>query len=111
MQSTLEQATKRAKKWLKMVHELGVKDVELEYIRLEDNGHYLFHFTHPVTKKVATLSTHGYLEKDLKEFVFKPKVFWNGEWGEFPEITDWLDDDFETIVTFKPKTNGLQKKG
>lgn len=100
---TLNQATKNARKYLKLIHQLGVKDIEMSYIRQEEGGHYLFHFIHPVTKKVATLSTHGYTQEQLKDFVFKPRVFWNGEWGEYPEIEDWLEDGFEAVVTFKQK--------
>ena len=96
---TLEQAKRNANKWLKNIYSEGFLEVELKYIE-ENNGLFLFHFIHSVTKKVATLETHGFTDKECKEFMFYPRVYWNGCSVSDPKIENWLTDGFKYRIEY-----------
>jgi len=98
---TLEQATEIAKTWLQSIHDEGFKEVEMCFVeQVEEGGNFLFHFTHPVTKKVATLSTHGFTDEECKQFMFHPRVYWNGSSTGNPKIEDWLAEGFDFRIQY-----------
>jgi hypothetical protein len=104
---TIEQATINAKKWLENIHEEGFKEVEMQYVEyIEDMGVFLFHFTHRVTGKIATLYTQGLTDDERWAFIFKPKVYCNGSSTADPKVEDWLTDEYSysrKITYFKLK--------
>lgn len=98
---TLEQAKINAEIWLKAIHEKGFLDVEMSFVeQLEENANFLFHFTHKVTKKVATLETHGFTRDQCKEFVFYPRSYWNGSSCSEEKVEDWLADGYKYKIVY-----------
>ncbi|MEZ4908988.1 MAG: hypothetical protein R2771_15420 [Saprospiraceae bacterium] len=90
-----EQAEINAKEWLKSIYDEGFKDVEMKFIESHKDGDWLFYFIHFITKKVATLEIHGFTEEECKQFVFHPRVYWNGSSTSNPKIEDWLSVGFK----------------
>lgn len=97
---TLKQATLNAEKWLSNIHSEGFKEVEMKFVEKLKDGDWLFHFTHPTTKKVATLMTHGFSDEECKRFIFSPRVYWNGSSTADPTIEDWLEDGYSFRVLY-----------
>jgi hypothetical protein len=102
---TFEQAKVNAEKWLKNIHIEGFLEVEMSFVKQYEDGNFLFNFIHGVTKKIATLETHGFTEEELK-FRFHPRVYWNGSSTADPKIEDWLEEGFDyKIQYYKKHTN------
>lgn len=97
---TFEQAEMNAKEWLKSIHDEGFNEIEMKFIERQKDGDWLFHFTHLVTKKVATLEIHGFTKEECKQFMFHPRVYWNGSSTSDPKIEDWLCDGFKFRIEF-----------
>lgn len=103
---TLEQAKINAEEWLKSIHEEGFIDVEMTFKEQYGEGGnflFLFEFTHSVTQKVATLEIHGFTEEQCKDFIFHPRVDWNGSSTANPKIEDWLTDEFRFKIVYYKK--------
>jgi len=99
----LKQAKRNAKKWINSIHSEGFLEVEMKFIeeyKGKYKGMFLFNFEHSVTKKVATLETHGFTDKECKEFMFYPRTYWNGCSTSDPKIEDWLPDDFKYRIEY-----------
>lgn len=88
------------KKWLNNIHKDGFLEVKMKFIEHTNDGYFKFHFIHSVTKKIATLETHGFTEKEYNDFVFKPRAYWNGLSTADPKIEDWLTDDFKYRIEY-----------
>lgn len=101
---TLEQAKINAKWYSDKISEMGISGVDLEYIGYSD-GLYIFHFTHQVTKKIATLYVSGYTEEQENEFMFRPRDYWNGNSCGIIDISDWLTDDYRVSIEYVKKVN------
>ena len=95
---TIDQAKKNARKWLKAIHEEGFSEVVMS--EGEHGDYFEFLFTHNVTKKVATLRIHGFTEEERKEFMFSPRVYWNGSSTGDPKIEDWLEEGFKYRIEY-----------
>ena len=100
---TLEQATRNAEQWLTNIHAEGFCDVKMEYVGQQSDGDFVFHFTHAVTGKVATLETHGLTKEQEDTFIYRPRVYWNGSSTADPQISDWLADGFDYEIKFFKK--------
>lgn len=101
---TLNQAKINAKRWLKIVHNEGFKEVDMKFIeQYPNNGNFLFHFTHKITKKVATLEIHGFTEEQCKKFMFHPRVYWQGSSTADPKIEDWISKEFTFRIKYEKK--------
>jgi hypothetical protein len=75
----------------------------MKFVKKQDGGDWLFHFIHSVTKKIATLEIHGFTNKQCKEFMFMPRIYWNGSSSGIPEISDWLGKDFNYQIKYYRK--------
>lgn len=100
---TLEQAQKWAALFLEDIHNKGILDVEMKYVGRQDDGDYIFHFMHKVTKKVAVLETHGFSEDDVKNFIFSPRQYWNGSSTANPCIEDFLEHGWGYKIEYYKK--------
>jgi hypothetical protein len=100
---TFEQAEINAKEWLTNIHNEGFLEVEMSFIERHKDGDWLFHFTHSVTKKVATLEVHGFTKEQREAFVFHPRVYWQGSSTADPKIEDWLSDEFNYKIVYERK--------
>lgn len=103
---TFEQAKVNAEAWLKSIHEEGFIDVEMTF--KEQYGEdffflFIFEFTHSVTKKVATLVTHGFTEEQCQELRLYQRAYWNGSSNGHPKIEDWLADEFKFKIVYYKK--------
>ena len=99
---TFKQAEINAKKWLKLIHDEGFKEVEMSFIKqYENNGNFLFHFVHLITKKIATLEIHGFTKIECEAFLFHPRVYWNGSSTADPKIEDWLTEDYTHHIIYE----------
>lgn len=97
---TFKQAQINAQEWLELIHDDGFPEVEMKYIKRYDDGDWLFYFIHPVTNKVATLEIHGFTEEECNQFMFHPRVYWNGSSTANPRIEDWLEEGFKFKVQY-----------
>lgn len=98
---TLHQAKINALEWLVSIHNAGFRDVGMTFIEQYPNGgNFLFHFTHSVTMKVATLEIHGFTKEQCEEFDFHPRVYWNGSSTANECIEDWLADGFKYRIEY-----------
>lgn len=66
----------------------------------DGEGRWTFKFTHSITGKVATLDIHGFTDKECDEFMFQPKVYWNGSSCSNPEPNNWLTDKYTWKYTY-----------
>lgn len=99
---TLEVATANAQEWLDMIHADGMPEVEMAFIEQREDGRYHFLFTHPVTGKTADLEIHGLTAEQAKEFVFHPRVYWNGSSSGNPTIEDFKPEGWRYRIVFSP---------
>lgn len=99
---TFTQANANAEKWLKQIHEEGFPEVTMEFHGKQD-GSFIFHFTHAVTKIKVELSIHGFTDEEAAVFVFRPRVYWNGSSTANPKIEDWLTDEYEYKIVYSKK--------
>ena len=97
---TLNQAREIAEDWLDCIHKEGFTDVEMDQGEIQEDGNFLFKFTHKVTGKVVEFRTHGFTDEECKEFIFHPRVYWNGSSTANPKIEDWLTDEYSFKVTY-----------
>lgn len=97
---TIEQATVNAQEWLKSIHDEGFCEVQMKFKERYGTGNFLFVFTHRITQKEAFLEIHGFTEEECKEFIFHPRVYWNGSSTSNPKIEDWLADGFKYRIEY-----------
>jgi hypothetical protein len=97
---TFEQAELNAKKFLEGCHDEGLFEVEMSFVEVRETGNFVFHFTHKVTGKVVELSTHGFTDDECRQFMFNPRVYWNGSSTADPKIEDFMADGFTFRVEF-----------
>lgn len=97
---TKEQAHINAEGWLKSIDKNGFPEVEMSFVEQVNGGNFLFNFTHQVTGKVATLEIHGFTPEECEEFIFGPRVYWNGSSCSDPKIEDWLEDGFDYRIQY-----------
>jgi len=97
---TFEQAEINAKRFLDSCHSEGLLEVEMEFVKKRQTGNFDFRFTHKVTGKVVELSTHGFTEEECGNFLFKPRIYWNGSSTADPKIEDFMADGFTYRVEF-----------
>lgn len=96
---TLEEARIIAKEYLDQIHKEGYTEVEMT--ELEHDDYFNFLFKHKVTGKGVELNTHGFTREECEEFMFTPRIYWNGSSCSSPKIEDWLTDGYEPFITYK----------
>ena len=103
--NTYEGAVKEAERYLKLIREDGIADVELILPGREHEGRWVFGFRHAVTGKVVELETHGIdnYRAYEKQFLFTPKVYWAGSSCKDPKLEDWAAPGFVALKTFESK--------
>jgi hypothetical protein len=97
---TFEQAEKNAKKWLESIYQNGFLEVEMSFSKKEEDGNFIFNFKHNVTRKIVQLEIHGFTDKECEEFLFYPRVYWNGSSCADPKTEDWLEDGFKYRIEY-----------
>jgi len=100
---TFEQALINANKWLESINKVYP---EVTMTTNEDripDGDWNFIFTHPITMKSVQLHIHGFTKKECEEFMFHPRVYWNGSSSADEEIEDWLTDDYTYRIVYEKK--------
>lgn len=103
--NSLTGAQTHARTWLRFLGNQGIRDIELvpgeEYT---GDGRWRFRFRHAVTGACVDLDTHGIDNEPAyaREYVFAPRVYWNGSSSSTPEIENWLVDGFEVVKTLRP---------
>jgi len=98
---TFEQALKNAKQWLRNIKREYPEVTMTTHKDICNDGDYNFKFTHKVTGKCIDLQIHGFTKKECEQFVFHPRVYWNGSSTADPEISDWLTDDYTYKITYE----------
>lgn len=109
--NTHEQAKKYAYIWFyKPMMKEGFTDIEVEDTGKETDGRWLFIFRHQVTGKAVELETHGIdnLEAYEKQFVFTPRVYWDGGSSSNPELSQFVVEGFEPVMTYKATNNNKE---
>lgn len=100
---TFERALEIAKEWheeiLKEYPEVTMTDHEIKL----DDGDWEFRFTHSKTGKTVILQTHGFTKEECENFIFHPRIYWNGSSTGEPKIEDWLTDEFTYIIKYEKK--------
>lgn len=101
--NTHEQALKNALGWLKNIQNEGIKNITMYDTKEEINGRWKFLFKHRVTGVIVELETHGIenMEEYLKEYIFHPRVYWNGSSTGEPELDQWLTDGYEKVLDIR----------
>lgn len=99
---TFEQAVKNAKKWLKNINK-EFPEVEMSTEEKFVDGDWEFVFTHKITGVSVLLHIHGFTEEECKNFVFRPRIYWNGSSTADPKVEDWLTDEFSYRVVYERK--------
>lgn len=99
---TFEQAKLNAQQWLINIHEEGFLDVEIlpNDEEISDYGNWIFYFHHPVTDISARLDIHGFTDDECDEYVFRPRIYWNGCSSSEPQIKDWLPDGWRYKIEY-----------
>lgn len=100
---TFEQARKNAYKWLKSIREEYPEVRMTTHEQKTNDGDWIFNFRHMVTMKTAKLVIHGFTKKECDEFIFHPRVYWNGSSTADPKIEDWLTDEYKYRVLYEKK--------
>lgn len=100
---TIEQARVIANEWLRNIHEDGIADVVIGEGVAQDDGMFLFEFRHTVTGKSVYLKTHGFTDKECDEFMFRPRIYWDGSSTAEHKSEDWLTNDYKIKVDFVKK--------
>jgi hypothetical protein len=102
--NSFARAKAEAERWLKIMHEDdGLTDVEL--LPAEDapeEGRWTFYFRHKVTGVRVRLDTHGIDDLDAyrAQYVFTPRVYWNGSSTAEGKLDDFAAPGFRKIATF-----------
>jgi hypothetical protein len=102
--NTHDQAKKYAYTWFyKPMQEQGFTDIEVTDTGEETEGRWKFIFKHTVTGVEVELETHGIddLEAYEKQFIFTPRVYWNGGSSSNPELEDFKADGFSPVMTYR----------
>lgn len=101
---SFKQALINANEWLEeIVKEYPEVTMTTHEDRCGDDGNWNFTFTHGVTKKQVILEIHGFTKEECKQFIFHPRVYWNGSSTADPKIEDWLADDYTYRILYEPK--------
>lgn len=96
---TIEQARINAQQWLGTMRDYqGIVDVEVDKGVEDGEGDFIFTFTHTITKKIATLHTHGFTDEEAEKFLFRPRVYWNGCSSSNPCVEDFLPEGWKFKV-------------
>lgn len=100
-----ETAKRYAYEWFfKPMTEQGFADIEVRDTGEERAGRWVFEFTHTVTGVTIELETHGIDDLDAyqRDYIFDPRVYWNGSSGSNPSIEDFKASGFEPLLTYRP---------
>lgn len=115
--NTHDQAKRYAYEWFyKPMTEEGYTDIEVIDTGEENDGRWKFIFKHKITGKEVELETHGIddLEAYEKQFVFTPRVYWNGGSSSNPDLKQFEAEGFEPVMTYrakdKPKSKLAQRR-
>lgn len=103
--NTYDGAASEAQKWLRQMQADGLTDIVLTLpgVPAEDEGRWVFQYTHQITGVVITLETHGIdnWRAYEKQCIFSPKVYWNGSSCGEPELEHWAAPGFTAVKTFQ----------
>jgi len=105
--NTHEVARRYAYTWfLKPMQEQGFTDIRVTDTGEESDGRWKFLFTHEVTGKVVELEVHGIddLKAYEKQYIFTPRVYWNGSSSSDPELEQFSAEGFVPVMTFRANT-------
>ena len=98
---TFEQALRNARRWhTNIKKEFPEVTMTFHENRLGDGGNWNFRFRHGVTGKCIDLEIHGFTDKECKQFVFHPRVYWNGSSTAEPKIEDWLTNEYTYRILY-----------
>ncbi len=105
-ENTEEQARINVYKWFyKPLLDEGYKDTEIINLHLQDvDGRWQFKLRHNITKVEIPIECHGItdLEAYTKENIFGARVYYNGDSGSNPKLTDFKADGFTPVLTYQP---------
>lgn len=112
-QNCWEGAQSEARRYLAMLHDQGIRDVDLyepEGHEPDEDGRWTFQFRHQLTGKTVELSTHGVASDQWKAYTDDghtfgiPRSYWNGSSSE--PHTEALDafaaPGWRIVQTFEP---------
>jgi len=111
--NTHEVAKQNAYSWFyKPMLEQGFTDIKVEDTGKEQDGRWLFIFKHEVTGVSVELEIHGIdnLKNYEDEFIFTPRVYWNGSSSSNPELRDFKADGFEPVMSYRPTPSSNKKE-
>ena len=93
----------RGLRWLARMHADGMTDVELLDGSTGREGRWVFTFRHAVTGTTVELETHGIdsTEAYERQYIFTPKVYWNGSSTSEPELEHFAAPGFVAVRTFR----------
>lgn len=102
--NTHETAKLHAYEWFyKPMLKEGFTDIEVTDTGEEIEGRWKFIFKHKVTGVEVELETHGI--DDLKayeeQYIFTPRVYWNGSSTGQPELDDFKVEGFVPVMTYQ----------
>jgi len=102
--NTHAQAKRNAYDWFcKPMLEQGFTDITVTDAGTCDDGRWKFIFKHTVTKVEVELDIHGIddLEAYQKEYIFAPRVYWNGSSSGSPELEQFAADGYQPVMTYR----------
>lgn len=103
--NTREKAAQYAREWFwdQMVRD-GFTDIEFVDTGRETEGRWMFEIRHKVTGVVVEIEQHGIdnLDAYRKQYVFEPRVYWNGSSSATPRLEDFAADGYESVITYRP---------
>lgn len=89
--------------FLKPMLKDGFRDIEVIDTKQERDGRWLFIFKHTITNKEVELEVHGIdnLEAYQKQYIFTPRVYWNGSSSSNPELEQFSAEGFSPVMTYE----------
>lgn len=100
--NTYPAARAEAERWLVRMHGEGMTDVVLLDDVTKAGERWVFTYKHQVTGTTVTLKTHGISDLDAyhRDFVFPPRIYWNGSSSDNPKLEDFAAPGFKVIRTY-----------